>query len=59
MSYTGLINFKKYMSYACEFEILCQLENKNIFLLDIGDQILTYVFASKGTHATYLNLIFQ
>ena len=39
---------------------LCQGENKiNIFKLDINDQNMTYVFASKVTHVTYLNLNLQ
>jgi hypothetical protein len=40
--------------------LLCQGEkNKNIFILNIDDQNKMYVFASKGTHATYLNLNLQ
>ena len=38
---------------------LCQGENKINLILDINDQIITYVFASKGTQVVYLNLSFQ
>ena len=31
-------------------------KSKNMLILDIGDQSTAYVFVSKGTSATYLNL---
>ena len=33
--------------------------NENILICDFDDQNAIYVFASKGTQAVYLNLIFQ
>ena len=35
--------------------VLRQEENKHILIQDIDDQNTTYVFASKDTHAPYLN----
>ena len=35
--------------------VIYQGEYKSIFILDIGDQNTTHVFAPKGTHAVYLN----
>lgn len=48
----------------CRFEtlshiVMCQGENKNIFILHIGDPSTMYVFAFKSTHVAYLNLKFQ
>ena len=56
--YTDLVLFKNLMLYIYAFEtfllyiVLCQGEYKHLAILDIGDQNITCVFASKGTHAT-------
>ena len=54
--------FKKFRCFidlfVCNLIInidLCQGENKNNLILDINDQIITYVFTSKGTQVVYLN----
>ena len=39
--------------------VLCQEGNEDLFILDISDQNITYVFASdKGIQATYSSLHF-
>ena len=50
-----------YFIYLCVWGliihiILCEGETKNILILDIGGQNMSYVFASKDTHAPYLSL---
>ena len=39
--------------------IHCFLPHKNMFILDIGDQITTFVCPSKGTQIAYVNLNLQ
>ena len=39
--------------------VFSQGEIKNILILDIDDQNTMHAFASKGTHAAYLNLNLQ
>ena len=61
--YLGLTKFIDHILYICRVEtlshiIMCQGENKYIFILHIGDPNTMYVFAFKGTHAAYLNLNF-
>ena len=41
------------------YVVLCQGENKNMLIQVSDDHYTTYIFASKGTHAAYLNLIPQ
>ena len=59
--YMGLTEFRNHIFYKYGFEtlfyaVLIQSEIQTILILDIDDQ--NTVFASKGTHAAYLNLKF-
>ena len=40
-------------------QVLYQGQNQNTLMLDIDDQNVTYVFASKDTQVAYLNLSLQ
>ena len=45
------------MFYTCGFDYLICLyegENKNVLILNIDDQNLMHIFASKGTYVAYL-----
>lgn len=39
--------------------VLCHRDNKNILVLDIANQNITYVFASQGVHVASLKLYSQ